>query len=335
MPHIFTSSHQKLLCLAAWPTGPSLTHWTQHAPCVREGLFSFKSVQKHESKPQLEAPSDLLEGLLYKRQGSFKCWGGREEKEQLCTVGENVNWCSHCRKQYGGTQEIQNCFKIIVEQPPISFNIFYHGHKATQNLVRASVQTERNLHVWAQRMEQGSLDSDSRGIKESQILKLWRRRNFLSDCRHGHPKSTNLNCFFSLSDIEQLGSGHECYIPPMQEVWDRAGYIQPVLSGKRKLGASRETESTQDTADKGKVLQSDPIKLIINASAHPQISCMNLIVCTITGFPGGSEGKESACYAEDSGLIPRLGRFPWRREGQLTPVFLPGEFHGQRSLGGL
>ena len=59
-------------------------------------------------------------------------------------------------------------------------------------------------------------------------------------------------------------------------VISRASYIQPVLSGKRKLGASRETESTQETADKGKVLQSDPIKLIINALAHPQISCMNL-----------------------------------------------------------
>ena len=25
-------------------------------------------------------------------------------------------------------------------------------------------------------------------------------------------------------------------------------------------------------------------------------------------------------------------KFPWRREWQLTPVFLPGEFHEQRSL---
>ena len=25
---------------------------------------------------------------------------------------------------------------------------------------------------------------------------------------------------------------------------------------------------------------------------------------------------------------------PWRREWQPTPVFLPGEFHGQRSLAG-
>ena len=44
-------------------------------------------------------------------------------------------------------------------------------------------------------------------------------------------------------------------------------------------------------------------------------------------FPGGSDGKESACNAGDLGLIPRSGR-KW----QPTPVFLPGESHGQRSL---
>ena len=27
-------------------------------------------------------------------------------------------------------------------------------------------------------------------------------------------------------------------------------------------------------------------------------------------------------------------RIPWRRAWQHTPVFLPGEFHGQRSLAG-
>ena len=32
------------------------------------------------------------------------------------------------------------------------------------------------------------------------------------------------------------------------------------------------------------------------------------------------------------GSIPRLGRFPWRRARHPTPVFLPGESHGQRSL---
>ena len=49
------------------------------------------------------------------------------------------------------------------------------------------------------------------------------------------------------------------------------------------------------------------------------------------GFSSGSNGKESACNAGDPGSIPGLGRSPWRREWLLIPVFLPGEFHGQRS----
>ena len=42
------------------------------------------------------------------------------------------------------------------------------------------------------------------------------------------------------------------------------------------------------------------------------------------GFPGGSDGKESACSVGDLGLIPELGR-SWRRAWEPTPVFLQGE----------
>ena len=31
---------------------------------------------------------------------------------------------------------------------------------------------------------------------------------------------------------------------------------------------------------------------------------------------------------------PWVGKVPWRREWQPTPVFLPGKSHGQRSLAG-
>ena len=34
------------------------------------------------------------------------------------------------------------------------------------------------------------------------------------------------------------------------------------------------------------------------------------------------------------GFNPWVGKIPWRREWLLTPVFLPVEFHGQRSLVG-
>ena len=46
-----------------------------------------------------------------------------------------------------------------------------------------------------------------------------------------------------------------------------------------------------------------------------------------SGFPGGSDGKESACNVGNLGSIPGLGRCP---EGKSYPllVFWPGEFHG-------
>ena len=34
----------------------------------------------------------------------------------------------------------------------------------------------------------------------------------------------------------------------------------------------------------------------------------------------------------DTGSIPGSGRSPWRRAWQPNPVFLPGGFHGQRTL---
>ena len=47
-----------------------------------------------------------------------------------------------------------------------------------------------------------------------------------------------------------------------------------------------------------------------------------------------TDGKESACDVGDLGLIPRLGRSPGEGNGKPTPVFLPGESYGQRSLVG-
>ena len=55
----------------------------------------------------------------------------------------------------------------------------------------------------------------------------------------------------------------------------------------------------------------------------------------------GSDCKESACNAgvcvqcRRPGFDPWDGKIPWRREWQPTPVFLPREFHGQRSLAGV
>ena len=54
------------------------------------------------------------------------------------------------------------------------------------------------------------------------------------------------------------------------------------------------------------------------------------------GFPGGASGKEHPANAEDvrCGFDPWVGKIPWKRELQPTPVLLLGESHGQRSLVG-
>jgi len=55
----------------------------------------------------------------------------------------------------------------------------------------------------------------------------------------------------------------------------------------------------------------------------------HFVINNYWGFPGGSDSKGSACNAGD--LVRKI---PWRREWLPTPVFLPGEFYGQRSLVG-
>ena len=54
-------------------------------------------------------------------------------------------------------------------------------------------------------------------------------------------------------------------------------------------------------------------------------------------FLGGTNGKEpiSQCSRQKRpGFNPWVGNITWRRKGQSTSVFLPGESHGQRSLVG-
>ena len=55
------------------------------------------------------------------------------------------------------------------------------------------------------------------------------------------------------------------------------------------------------------------------------------------GFSGGTSGKESACQCrrhKRCRFNPWVRKIPWRSAWQLTPAFLSGEDHGQRSLEG-
>ena len=110
---------------------------------------------------------------------------------------------------------------------------------------------------------------------------------------------------------------------------------------------------------------------LLNLATLNQKKNLYLNVKQIMGFLGVSASKESTCNTENTSLIPRRGwssgegmdyphlyswaslvaqmvnnlpalcetwvwswvvKIPWRRTWQPTPVFLPGESHGQRSL---
>ena len=54
-------------------------------------------------------------------------------------------------------------------------------------------------------------------------------------------------------------------------------------------------------------------------------------------FSGGASGKDPACQCRRHnrrGFSPWVGKMPWSRKWQPSPVFLPGKFHRQRSLAG-
>ena len=56
--------------------------------------------------------------------------------------------------------------------------------------------------------------------------------------------------------------------------------------------------------------------------------CSSISSVSYISFPGAARGKEPACQCKRCkrrGSNPRVGKVPWRRAWQPTPVLLPGE----------
>ena len=73
------------------------------------------------------------------------------------------------------------------------------------------------------------------------------------------------------------------------------------------------------------------------AKLLPWGSQISVFAYFLEGFPGDTSGKVPACQCrrcKRCGFNPWVGKIPWRRAQQPTPIFLPGESHGQRTLAG-
>ena len=78
---------------------------------------------------------------------------------------------------------------------------------------------------------------------------------------------------------------------------------------------------------------SSPVSLIYGLPRQEYWSAFPLCFYTCyfcDGFPSSKEACQCRRYEFD----PWIGKILWRRKWQLTPVFLPGKSHGQRSLMG-
>ena len=61
---------------------------------------------------------------------------------------------------------------------------------------------------------------------------------------------------------------------------------------------------------------------------------LNWLLCSFLGGASGKEPFRQFRIHKRWGFDPWVGKMPWRRAQRPTPVFLPGESHGQRGLMG-
>ena len=97
--------------------------------------------------------------------------------------------------------------------------------------------------------------------------------------------------------------------------------------------AARSSIHTQRRISLHHLVSSDPKCLLFGSPLWYHI----LAICPELPFelPRWLSGKESACQCSrrrECKFDTWVGKIPWRRKWQFTPVFLPGEFHWQRSL---
>ena len=71
-----------------------------------------------------------------------------------------------------------------------------------------------------------------------------------------------------------------------------------------------------------------------NQESDPNNPLNCMVLWWRLGLSWWRSDKESTCQCRRCGFDPWFRKIPWRRKWQPTPVFLPGEFQGQKSLAG-
>ena len=146
---------------------------------------------------------------------------------------------------------------------------------------------------------------------------------------------TPFKCPSSLQSLSQPGwqTG--------ESVQKRLHLLPPVTPGQEQLGTNFEVNlSAPQFADYMHIMNANPKLSALETGVWicQEIGFAFPFFCFFSphclGFLCDSECKEFVCNEGDLGLIPGSGNFCQRRKWLQTPIFLPIQFHGQRSLAG-
>ena len=160
------------------------------------------------------------------------------------------------------------------------------------------------------------------------------------DWMQTQPRQTSSDCMSTLGTWAEKcwGFPRKDHSQPLSEHWDlKAG--NP--SGNSDTSYSNGSDAIWYSVGPGLVTVHLPTDVaLISLPNHlcPPDPVMGVHVwlsssCSPSGFSGkeptGQYRRHKRCQFD-----PWVGKIPWRRVWQLTPVFLPGESRGQRSLAG-
>ena len=126
-------------------------------------------------------------------------------------------------------------------------------------------------------------------------------------------KTTGVGCHFSLR-VNFSIRGSDPHYPHWQ-----ANFLPLSCQGNPSIGNTAVKKQTKNEIS----FSRQTVHVIISKLCQ----CDFQVVLIVKNLPVKVEDRRH-------GFDPWVGKNPWRRKWQPTPIFLPGKFHGQRSLVG-
>ena len=137
-------------------------------------------------------------------------------------------------------------------------------------------------------------------------------------------KNGNIHIYLLAHVLQRIkGSGRKRSIYEPQQI------LNNIMKHHNTPRRKAKTKNRDRIRMQGKCISST---LLVGASNGFALSfCYDYILLAISRW---LSNKEPACQCRRCRFCPWVGKIPWSRKWQPTPVFLPGKSHGQRSLVG-